>query len=73
MEKLNYHEDELNKLFDEVVCTSIVKIIEKVNYSLNHPTWFDRFLIKTLDIIESFVNVFFINILRLLKEEIDRQ
>ena len=70
MKKTN--ENELDKLFSDVICIAGVKAIEHIGYSLTHPTWFDKLLIKTLNGIEKFTDMFFIIILRFLKDELEK-
>ena len=63
---------ELDKLFVDVLCIATTKVIEQVQYSITHPTWFDRWLDKTLDYIFTSIDKFTIIILRLLKDELEK-
>lgn len=74
MEKNN--KNELEELFDDVLCIATSKVIESVQYSITHPTWFDKLLDKTLmatlTYIFNSIDKFFIIVLRLLKDELEK-
>ena len=64
--------DEINELFTDVLCIATTKAIEQIQYSIAHPTWFDRLLEKTLTNIFNAIDTFFIFILKSLKDELER-
>ena len=70
------NKNELEELFGDVLCIATSKVIESVQYSINHPTWFDklldRLLDKTLTYIFNSIDKFSIIVLRLIKDELEK-
>ena len=68
----NTNNNESDELLFDVLCIATTKVVERIEYSIAHPTWFDKSLDKIFHYIFNSIDKFSIIVLRLLKDELEK-